>query len=158
KPPKKVPLSDGLALTELNGKNGVRVGQAQTDVLLVGGLDGVLRAINPLGEPASPSAKYPVVPNPAAPGGVKNRIRWSEFGLGLPNAQVTAIDYTPPQNINGRDVGDVLVVSTRGRGVYRIDGASKDLATLPFLPVEGDDGNNVITLAQDAANPSLVDV
>ncbi|MEW6156110.1 MAG: LEPR-XLL domain-containing protein, partial [Verrucomicrobiota bacterium] len=37
---------------------GVRVGKKQTDVLLVGGLDGVFRALNPLGSPAQTNADY----------------------------------------------------------------------------------------------------
>src|SRR5262249_25259506 len=111
-------LTLNRALSELNNNKGVGGGKAKTDVLLAGGLDGVLPVANPLGDPAGPAASYRVVPNETAPGGVKNNLRWSEFGLGLPNAQVTALHYTPPARVNGVDIGDVLVIATRGRGAY----------------------------------------
>src|SRR5262249_57153955 len=85
-------------------------------------------------------------------------LTWTELGLNLPQAQVTSIHYTPPSQVDGPGVSDVLVVATRGRGAFRLDQASRYLAALPSLRVDGDAGNNVIALTVDGANPTLIDV
>jgi hypothetical protein len=89
---------------------------------------------------------------------------WTEFGLRLPNAPVSSIQYTPPGTYAPRPgaapvkFGDTLVVGTLGRGAFKIDAASQYLAQHPVLTVTGTDGDNTIVLTRDSDNPTLLDV
>src|SRR5262249_29360245 len=96
-------------------------------VVLVGGLGRVYRATNP--------DQFAV---------------WTEFGAGLPNAQVSDMRYD--------EGSDTLVVGTLGRGAWTMDEVKK-AATLPgHLEIDGDATSDTIRLVLDAKNPSLLDV
>ncbi len=103
------------------------------DVLLVGGQNGVYRAINPQSDP-----------------------EWSEMGLNLPNAPVNDLQYYPPSE------GDVLAVGLFGRGVWKIESASQVVDDQGVLNVCGDENqvnqDDEILLVRDAGNPLLLDV
>src|SRR5262249_8503315 len=60
-----ISIGDDTLLKDLNGGKDVRVGLKKSDVLLVGSLDGVLRVVNPLGDPSDP-ANYPALPSTRA--------------------------------------------------------------------------------------------
>src|ERR1043166_5027851 len=62
--------------------------------------------------------------------------KWTEFGFGLPNAIVSDLRYTPARRYGTQDTGDVLVVATMGRGVYKLTGVS-NLATTTILQITG---------------------
>jgi hypothetical protein len=79
------------------------------EVVLVGGLGGVFRLLNPL--------------NPA--GG-----SWSLYGTGLPNVLVTDLHY-----INGS--ADILVAGTFGRGAWTVPQASQTLNVPTGLDISG---------------------
>lgn len=79
---------------------------------------------------------------------------WTEFGAGLPNANVNDMDYHAGD--------DVLVVATFGRGAWKVNDAA-DFAALPTaLNVCGDDAipiqDDTFRLVRNAANPLLLDV
>src|SRR5262249_585738 len=84
------------------------------DVLLVGGRDGIFRALNPGGVPANANYQQAAVAD----------LQWVEFGKDLPNVPVTDIRYIRPITSNGHAAGDVLVIATLGRGVWKIDNGS----------------------------------
>jgi hypothetical protein len=148
-------ITGGLAPAGLNAgltsvqvvklPDGGRPGLPAEDVLLVGGRGGVYRAVNPVGTPGQ---------NPAANTG----LAWTEFGPSLPNAPVSDIRYVPSLQVPGRQVGDVLVVSTLGRGVWKMSGAAALLRTDAVLTVTGDGSANNITIAPDPALPWKFDV
>ncbi len=163
-----IPLADGhllptpifvfdVNLSDFNNGKGVRIGTKLTDVLLVGSVTGVERTLNPLGSPSD--STYPTAA--AAP-----TATWTEFGLGLPNAQVTSIQYTPPETftpVGGgaqRTFGDTLVVGTRGRGAFTLTNARAYLAVSPGLTILEDDGtagtNHILLLTPDVSNPNLL--
>jgi hypothetical protein len=107
---------------------------AATDVVLVGGLGGVFRTLDPQDG--------------------ANAL-WTEFGAGMPNAIDKDLHYDPTD--------DVLVAGTWGRGAFTIGSASASLATPGgVLQIDGDTDfpgeDDVIRLVRNAANPSLLDV
>lgn len=103
------------------------------NVLLVGGQNGVYRAINPGDDP-----------------------EWSEFGSNLPNAPVNDLQYY------GLSEGDVLTVGTFGRGVWKIDNASQIVDDQAALTVCGDENqvnqDDEFLIVRNQGNPLLVDV
>ncbi len=103
------------------------------NVLLVGGQNGVYRAINPLSDS-----------------------EWSEMGLNLPNAPVNDLQYYPPSE------GDVLAVGLFGRGVWKIENVSQVVDEQGVLNICGDENqvnqDDEILLVRDAGNPLLLDV
>ncbi|MEJ2698044.1 MAG: OmpA family protein [Desulfuromonadales bacterium] len=87
--------------------------------------------------------------------GVFRRIgagRWSEYGAGLPNALVTAVERVdnPPD--------DLLLVGTLGRGAWTLPDASLSLDVPGQLVLRGSGDNNVFELVRNAARPWLLDV
>ena len=116
------------------------------DVLLVGGVEGVFRAFNPAEHVTGSS-------QPA----------WSEFGAALPNAIVKDISYTPAMKHRApdgalRDIGDVLVVGTLGRGVWKIANASQSLTETAELRINSEASTSAIRVEYNENNPLLLDV
>ena len=107
-----IDITGGLKAAGFNvGLTSVEVIKAGgTDVLLVGGTLGVFRATDPIDTSGTPAPR--------------TNLAWAEFGSGLPNALVSDIDYTPARTYGTRATGDVLSVSTMGRGVFEIANAS----------------------------------
>ena len=108
---------DAVQIVALYNGNGMPI----HDELLVGGADGVFFTQDPLGAPNAPT--YPLNPSTAP------AVIWTAWNVGLPHAPVTDISYTPSLmlKVNGvanTTVGNVLVVSTLGRGVYSMADAS----------------------------------
>jgi hypothetical protein len=51
---------------------------------------------------------------------------WTEFGVGLPHANVLDLHYCPGVTLqNGIAGGDVVLAGTLGRGAWVVDGATK---------------------------------
>lgn len=141
---------DGLNVVTLAK---VAIGGMKSDVLLVGGQEGVWRAINPVGDPNAASG-YPSTVTSATS-------IWTVFGKGLPTAQVVGLVYAPAGTTVGspmKNYGDALVVTTRGRGAFKLVSVSQDLAAPAILRLNGTDAGNTFVLAQDSVNPDLVDV
>ncbi|KPJ79284.1 MAG: hypothetical protein AMJ58_12585 [Gammaproteobacteria bacterium SG8_30] len=109
------------------------------DVLLVGGVTGVSRALDP------------------APG-----VAWTEFGTGLPNALVRDIDFIARdpdlENPDLLDRGDILLAATLGRGVWTVNDADVSLAEEAVLRIEGGSGNDTIVIERRSSNASLIDI
>ncbi|MEW6159625.1 MAG: hypothetical protein AB1813_19525, partial [Verrucomicrobiota bacterium] len=104
--------------------------QASQNVVLVGGRNGVYRALNP--------------------NGMNNQI-WTELGGNLPNAIVSDVRY------NAAD--DVLTVATLGRGAWLLRNAAGTIDDQNVLQIVGTPGMaDVIGLIRNAANPALLDV
>ena len=83
----------------------------------------------------------------------QTNLAWDEFGLGLPNASVSDLQYTPAVTLRRRrETGDVLTVATLGRGVYRMTDVA---ATNALLSVDAEDhgGNVEGELDRAAAEP-----
>src|SRR5262249_43261569 len=104
------------------------------DAVLVGGLGGVFRTINP-----------------EAGGGAG----WTKVGNGLPNSITKDLHYDPTDN--------VLIAGTWGRGAWKVPNASASLlAPGGVLQVDGDTDfageDDTIRLTLDANNPLLLDV
>src|SRR5262245_48898297 len=96
---------------------------AGDDVLLVGGLGGVYRTLNPTAGPATV---------------------WTEFNNSgpanqLPNMIVKDLRYTPPTDAGAPFPGDVLLAGTYGRGAWTIENASEVLLSAPALNICGDE-------------------
>ncbi len=117
--------------TDLRTIEFIRTGT--TTVLLVGGQNGVYRAINPSAQ-----------------------TEWSEFGLNLPNAPVNDLQYYSP------DEGDVLAVGLFGRGVWTIENASIVAEQQGALTICGDENginqDDQFVLVRNDGNPQLLDV
>ena len=108
------------------------------DILLVGGVDGVYRAFDPL---------------------TSSKLHWTEFGTGLPNAEVTTVSYTQPMtNEKGESIGDVLMAGTFGRGAWKIADPRNLLAQEPILRITGTGGNDRIELNNNPDNPLFFDL
>jgi Ca2+-binding RTX toxin-like protein len=108
-----------------------------TPVVLVGGLGGVYRAINP----------------------TTNNAVWTRFGANLSNALVTDLHYVPPYtDAGGVARGDLLLVGTLGRGAWTLPAASQFLTTPAVLEIDGTAGADTFTLRLDPGNPLVLDV
>jgi hypothetical protein len=79
---------------------------------------------------------------------------WTEFGAGLPNAQVTIVRYETADAGDPND--DFLLVSTLGRGVWTVP--TTDLSTQSRLQIDGGAGDDEFDLIRNANNPLLFDV
>ena len=99
-----------------------------TVVLLVGGLGGVYRTLNPTG----------------------NAPLWGEYGSGMPNVLVTDLHYDRTD--------DVLLAGTFGRGAWTIARASETLAHESVLLLRGLPAvNDAFRLQCNPDNPSQLD-
>src|SRR4029077_15214577 len=88
-------------------------------------------------------------------------------GSVLPNALITQISYTPlvPLNVS-RDAtrvvtenrGDVLLISTFGRGNYQISNASAVLGKTNVLTIAGPAPGASVVIQPDPTNPQMIDV
>ena len=110
------------------------------DVLLVGGVAGVFRAVDP------------------APG-----VRWTEFGAGLPNAAVRDVSFvsvTPAAWENPRNLSrdDLLLAGTQGRGAWTVNGADAFLGDAPVIIINGTAGDDQFSIRRTPTNPSLIDI
>jgi hypothetical protein len=126
-------------------------GQPAVDVLLVGSRAGVFRTVNPVGDPTDPG-------NYGKPSSLNPNQVWAQFGRSLPNAPVSDLVYVPATQAGTRQVGDVLVVATLGRGVWEIKGAAGALRQDPVLLLQGDDQPNNLIIFPDLGNPGKFDV
>lgn len=108
-----------------------------TTVLLVGGVSGVFRAINP-----APS------------------VTWTELGRSLPNALVMDIDFVSRDApaFGPLDQNEVLIVGTLGRGAWLIDQADALLSTPADISIVGTSGRDVIKIERRTSNASIVDI
>jgi hypothetical protein len=107
---------------------------AGDDVILVGGLGGVFRTLNPQDG--------------------ANAV-WTEFGAGIPNALTKEVHYDATD--------DLLLAGTFGRGAWTIPNAGAKLLTPGgVLQIDGDTDfageDDVIRLLRNANNPSILDV
>jgi hypothetical protein len=85
-------------------------------------------------------------------GGVFRRVDrgyWTEYGAGLPNALVTAIELNDD---------DSLLIGTLGRGAWKILNASQTLSTPSVLRLTGTSQEDEIRLVRNADQPWLLDV
>ena len=72
-------------------------------------------------------------------------LRWTEFGANLPNAVITDLEYIAPlPNGSGgtRPGTDILLIGSRGRGVWKLENARAELAVRSELEVAGDASAN----------------
>ena len=103
------------------------------DTVLVGGLGGVFRTLNPDDGPAA---------------------NWTNFGSNLPNAIVRDVQYDATD--------DRLLAGTYGRSAWRITSVSDALQQPTILNIAGDEEfvnqDDVIRLVRNASNPLLLDV
>ena len=108
-------------------------------VLMVGGVGGVYRTIDPGTNPI-----------------------WTKLGLNLPNGLVNELNYTPPPPAMSPLNGDVLLVGMYGRGAWSINDASRILAMPSVLNVCGDanqvNQDDTFLLIRDEENPLLIDM
>ena len=110
------------------------------DVLLVGATNGVYRAFNP-----------------------KKSVAWTEFGRNLPNALVSDLSFENidpslfenPRNLS-RD--DILIAGTLGRGVWTVPSADDALSKTATLQIAGTAGDDVVRIARNVDNESLIDI
>ena len=116
----------GTATDVLNGTE---------DILLVGGQQGVMR----LNDPQTVTD---------AAGAV-----WTEFGLGLPNAPVSDIQFYDVDGNGAVSSTDKLVIATQGRGIWTLN-SLVDLVP-EFIGTSGNDNFNVI---RNATDKSIIDV
>ena len=80
-------------------------------------------------------------------------------GATLPPVAVNGLSYTPPMTINGRQVGDVLLVATMGRGVWKLtnvssiaNGATSAKINAPsVLEINGTPGDDQLVLRLSAS-------
>ena len=147
---------DAVQLIKLPPSFGFPFGQ---DALLVGGNDGVFVTYNPLGVPNAANTYQRIPANPSG-------ITWAAWNTGLPHARVTQISYTPEMMLNvggtlNTPTGNVLLVSTLGRGVYVMDNASTVLAASAnanVLTITGPQAGATVVIQPDVQNPELIDV
>ena len=92
-------------------------GNTNDGVLLAGTLSGVFRRFGP--DP--------------------NGLSWRLYGLGMPNALATTVQYAPQSQTNV-NYGDTLLVGTFGRGAWTVYQASQTLTTPGVLHINGDEG------------------
>jgi hypothetical protein len=127
-------LSDLFLANEVGPNQGVflqtidLVRSAGRTVLLVGGLGGVFRLIDP---------------------GTAGNTR-TGFGSGLPNVVVNDLHYDETDN--------VLVVGTRGRGAWKMTDVTAHLFDAGELLINFDNANDTVRLVRDANNPLMLDV
>ncbi len=104
---------------------------------------------------------------PSGGGGVSRPTpTWSPLngpvGNVLPNAVISQISYTPPMTLatpSGPQArGDVLLISTLGRGVYQMNNASTVLGQPAVLTITGPTAGSQVLIQPDAVNPALTDV
>ena len=116
------------------------------DIVLIGGLGGVYRTLNPQDGPAT---------------------IWTEFNNAgpanqLPKMIVKDLSYTLPTQGGAPFPGDLLLAGTWGRGAWTVDNLSAVIDEPPVLSVCGDEDyvnqDDVIRLVRNAANPLLLDV
>jgi hypothetical protein len=132
------PLSSDLRTIELFTPTSA----AGDDVVLVGGLGGVFRTLNP--EAGSAAV-------------------WTEFGVGMPNVVVRDLHYIPATPMGSPFPGDHLLAGTNGRSAWTVSNAS---ASLPVaggvLQINGDTDfageDDTIRLLRNANNPTILDV
>ncbi|HVK17007.1 MAG TPA: hypothetical protein VM533_08660 [Fimbriiglobus sp.] len=98
------------------------------EILLAGGRGGVFRYV-------------PGVADPAVLNG-----NWLEYGVGLPNDSISNIGI----------YGNVVIASTQGRGVWRIQDVSSTIAAKATVRVVGTAGNDTLSLQADGSNPAFV--
>ena len=86
--------------------------------------------------------------HPVSPG-----LTWSALNVGLPHVLVTQISYTPSmtlQTVDGpQERGDVLLISTLGRGVYEINKARVNLGKTNVVTITGPDPGASIVITPD---------
>src|SRR2546422_4424943 len=128
-----IPITGNLEDTALRTIEVVNIEESPTAgkrAVLVGGLGGVYRAIDPIPDPTGGSLKKTI---------------WTEFGTwtdssgnvqGLPNAPVSDLHYTPLDRANPTH-SDILVAATVGRGVWTIEKASRSLRQRSELTLLG---------------------
>ena len=114
--------------------------QDGTDVLVVGSVTGVFRALTP-------------TPN----------VSWTEFGRGLPNSLVRDVlfvgrDASEFENPDSLSRDDLLVAATLGRGAWIVEGLDGVIATPSRVTIEGSSGNDVIRIERRSTNAAIVDV
>ena len=110
------------------------------DILLVGGVNGLFRAIDP------------------QPG-----VTWTEVGRGLPNTLLRDTDYISrdpadapnPHNLSREDV---LLVATQGRGAWLTLSPDVYLDEMTEIHIVGDGGNDEIKVERRESNASLLDI
>ena len=122
-------LASGLRSVELFTPTAA----AGDDVVLVGGLGGVFRTLDPQAGPVA---------------------LWTKFGSNLPNAIANDVQYDA--------ANDLLVVGTHGRAAWRITNASDYLAVPAVLIITGDQAfpgqDDLVRLERDANNSLLLNV
>ena len=96
-------------------------------VLLAAGRGGVFRY-----EPS-------IVP-PFAAGG------WTEYGTGLPNTFVDSLHV----------FGNTVVIGTQGRGAWSIPNVAPTIQVAAQITLQGDAGDNAMSIAADPSNPNTV--
>ena len=77
-------------------------------------------------------------------------LNWSEYGAGLPNAQVTDMEYDQRS--------DTLLVGTFGRGAWTLPDVSDTIEAESFVQVGGSSSSNTVRLVRQAGNPTLLDI
>ncbi len=86
-------------------------------------------------------------------------VSWHLYGLGLPDVQVSSVDYAPQSPWNPA-YGDVVLVGTLGRGAWTVPYASNTLYTPGSLEIDGDEGgveaNDTIVLRLDPNNSRFI--
>ena len=106
------------------------------DILLVGGVTGVSRAIDPV------------------PG-----VAWTEFGRNLPNAQVRDLTYIDPaaglDNPDSLERVDLLLAATLGRGAWTVPQADSYIAQDAVLSIQGGSGNDTVLIKRQAGTAVL---
>ena len=91
--------------------------------------------------------------------GGSEMLRWTEFGGELPNAPITKIEFASAgKSKAGKDIGDVLVIGTRGRGTYKLEDASGVLNQPSVLEVLGTGAANTISLRLSSEGQRRVEV
>jgi hypothetical protein len=88
---------------------------------------------------------------------------WTKFGTGLPNVEVTALEYVPPDPSGNPLYGDFLLVGTYGRGAWIVPNASSVLTIPSTLEVTGDEngqpfGADHIVMQLDPADSSKLQI
>ncbi|HEV3003498.1 MAG TPA: hypothetical protein VGX78_03515, partial [Pirellulales bacterium] len=139
-------IGDALATQHMNLQTVVAFSFDATDgshhtVVLVGGNQGVLRALDP--DPATQT----FFTNP-----------WTNFLPDLPHALVTDMHYVPAAAPGDPHHGDLLVIGTLGRGAWEVLNVSASLENPNVLKITGSGGSDKILLVRQADDPSLLDV
>ena len=110
------------------------------DVLLVGGVNGLFRAIDP-----------------------GAGVAWTEFGGGLPNTLIRDIDFVerdPAEAANPHNLSrdDILLVATQGRGAWVTLNPDVYLGQETVIHIVGSGGNDDVRVERRSSNASLLDI